>query len=658
MGLMMHLWGVFRRMAGLVLWVAMTGGAMAASATGPAPLLPVADFAHRPVMADVEISPDGSHIAYLTPIGGRQHLAVRKLPIDPAEKPALLAPSNAEIISLEWVSNQRLILRILGTEEVRTRKGHRPLRFIRLVSVTRDLSTTKVLLQRPAEGNSYILQSTPILHHVDDEHVLVAYPTKDGPWPGVVNLNIVNGTYKSVRPPVKDVRRFVPDPTGEIRIALTYDDDEMESRYLRRVAGGGFEPMQIGAAADGEKVRGFKVLGFDAQGKDLYVSSRQAGDRAAVYKYDMARDQIGEKVADDPRFDVNGAVVKRGVVVAIAWTDDLPRRLWLDPAVQQQQDALDKAVPDSREIILDTAADGNLILVASYSMTQPTTFRLFDRRTRLFDMVGDTYPTLAQDYISPRRPVTFKATDGTEIPGYLTLPVGVPDKNLPFVILPHGGPFARDTGEFDANVQFLVNRGYGVLQPNFRGSTGYGAAFNAAGRRQWGGLMQDDVTDAARWAVAQGYADPQRLCIVGWSYGGYAALMGAVKTPDLFKCAIATAPVANLERLYDDLRLSSAKNLSRGLHFGNKRDSLNDISPVHQVDKIKIPVLLIHGDLDYQAAVEHSRDMEKALRKAGKTVDYIEIEDMDHMALVTKDMATILSAWEQFLKAHIGPGAS
>lgn len=652
--------GGLRRIAGLALAVAMGAGVPVLSVAAPAPLLPVEDFAHRPVMADVELSPDGSHIAYLTPIGGRQHLAVRKLPIDPADKPVLLAPSNAEIVSLEWVSNERLILQVLGTEEVRTRKGQRPLRFLRLVSVTRDLSTTKVLLQRPAEGNSYILQNTPILHHVDDEHVLVTYPTREGPWPGVVNLNIVNGTYKSVRPPVKDVRRFIPDPTGEIRLAVVYDDDERESRYLRRVAGGTFELMWASKPVEGQqqRIRGFKILGFDAQGKDLYVAARHEGDRSAVYKYDLERDQIGEKLASDPRYDVGDAVVRRGAVVAIAWTDDLPRRLWLDPAVQQQQDALDKALPDSREIILDTAADGNLMLVASYSMTQPTTYRLFDRRTRHFDLVGDTYPTLVQDYISPRQPVTFKAGDGTEIPGYLTLPVGVPEKNLPFIILPHGGPFARDTGQFDPMVQFLANRGYGVLQPNFRGSTGYGAAFNAAGRRQWGGLMQDDVTDAAKWAVAQGYADPQRLCIVGWSYGGYAALMGAVKTPDLYKCAIATAPVANLERLYDDMRFSAAKNLSRGLHFGTTRDSLNAISPAHHADKIKIPVLLIHGDLDYQASVEHSRDMEKALRKAGKPVDYIEIEDMDHMALVTKDMATILSAWERFLKAHIGPGAS
>ncbi|OYQ33507.1 hypothetical protein CHU95_14015 [Niveispirillum lacus] len=643
---MRALWGVAR------IAVILFGGLWASAALAePAPEIPVEYFAHQPVMADVDLSPDGSHVAFLAPVSGRQHLVVRKLPLTQAEKPAVIGPSDAEIIGFDWISNERLLVRILTTEKMNTSDGRKPLRFTRTVSMSRDLQEMKVLLQRPPD-NGYYLQHTPILQFIDDEYVLAAFPTDDGPWPGVVKLNVVTGAFTRVRRPVRNVMEYIPDPTGEIRIAETYDDRKLESRYLRRVAGGDFELMMKNKVLEDDG--GFGILGFDASGQNLFVASRHEGDRSAVYKYDLANDQMGEKVASDPRFDVETPIIQRGAVVAIAWVDDLPRRQWLDPAIQKLQDALDKALPDSREIVIDTAADGNLILVASFALDAPTTYRMFDRRTKEFSLFGDTYPGIAQENVSKRQPVTYKATDGTEIPGYLILPVGVEGKNLPFIIMPHGGPFARDTGTFDVMAQFLANRGYGVLQPNFRGSTGYGAAFNEAGERQWGGLMQDDVTDAAKWAIAQGYADPNRMCILGWSYGGYAALMAAVKTPDLFKCAVATAPVANLERLYDEVKSSGFGNITRGLYFGDNPDALKPISPYHQADKIKVPVLLVHGDLDYQASVAHSRDMRRALERAGKPVEYVEIKGMDHAPIVTAQMKTVLEAWEKFLKTHLG----
>ncbi len=633
--------------AGALLAGLCAGSALAEAATE----LPVENFAHLPVMADVDMSPDGSHVAFLAPVNGRQHLVVRKLPLTPGEKPAVIGPSDAEIVGFDWISNERLLVRILTTEKMNTSDGRKPLRFTRTVSMSRDLNDMKVLLSR-APDNGYFLQHTPILQFIDDENVLAAYPTEDGPWPGVVKLNVISGSFTRVRRPVRNVIAFIPDPTGEIRIAETYNDRALESRYLRRVAGGDFELMMKNKVMEDDG--GFGILGFDASGQNLFVVSRHEGDLSAIYRYDLASDQMGEKVASDPRFDVSSAVVQRGAVVAFAWLDDLPRRQWVDPVVQKLQDALDKAVPDSREIVMDVADGGNLVLVASYSLSAPTTYRLFNRRTKEFSIFGDTYPGIPQESVSPRKPVTYKATDGTDIPGYLVLPVGVEGKNLPFIIMPHGGPFSRDDGTFDVMAQFLANRGYGVLQPNFRGSTGYGYAFNQAGERQWGGLMQDDVTDAAKWAVAQGYADPNRMCILGWSYGGYAALMAAVKTPDLFKCAVATAPVANLERLYDEVKSSGFGNITRGLYFGDNSDALKPISPYHQADKIKVPVLLVHGDLDYQASVAHGRDMRRALERAGKQVEYVEIKGMDHAPLVTEHMKIVMQAWEKFLKTHLG----
>ncbi|WP_029013781.1 alpha/beta hydrolase family protein [Niveispirillum irakense] len=618
--------------------------------------VPVTLYAQPPEMASVEMSPDGSHVAYLAPLGGRQHVVINKTLPEPGTRPAAFAPPDeAEIIAIDWANDERLILTIMATERLATTAGMMPIRFMRMVAINRDGSNVKVLLNRGANAGNYYVQHTPILQYIDNENVLALFPTSGRPDPDIVKLNIYTGRFNRVSRGLRNASGYLPDPTGEVRIAYTYNDRSGVASFLMRDAGGMYKPMRrSNIIREGL----FSVLGFTADGQKLYVSTPDEQGRDSIYLYDMEKDEIGEKVLGDDRYDVDDAVLERGAVVAFDWVDDLPRRHWIDPARQQLQDLLDKALPDSREIIVDASKDDRLILIASYATNQPTTYRLFNRETKQFSLFGDTYPNLPQDLVATHQPVQFKARDGLDIPAYLTLPVGSDGRNLPFIIMPHGGPYVRDTGSFDRLAQFLASRGYGVIQPNFRGSSGYGTAFQAAGFRQWGGVMQDDVTDAAHWVISQGYADPQRMCILGWSYGGYAALMGAIKTPDLFKCAVATAPVANMERLYDELAWIRAKNYNRDRIFGEGPAQLLVNSPVHLADRIKVPVLLIHGDRDAQAFVQHSRDMDSALRKAGKQVEYVEIKGMDHSPLNTADMQTVLENWERFLAAHIGAGTT
>lgn len=619
----------------------------------PAPA-PVQVFANPADMRSLSLSPDGQFVAFLSPLNGRQHLVVRKINLVEGERPAIFAPpDNAEITRIDWVNDERLILSAMTTREVSTRNGKRAVRFQRLIAINRDGSDAKLLLNRGAKTGGYYLNSTPILQFIDHDNVLALFPTSGQPEPDVVQLNVYTGLFKVVRRAVNNLTGYLPDPTGQVRIARTYNDRSGVATYLRRdKAGDSYRTMQ---QADIIHKGMFEVQGFSADGKQLYVAATtKQSDRPGIHTYDLDRDMLGPRILEDAKYPIDDAVMKRGAVVAFRWVDDLPQRHWLNPATQELQERLDKAVPGSREVIIDSSDDGAVSLVASYSMAEPTVYRIFQRDSKRLEFFGDSFPGLPSEQVAARRPVTFKARDGLEIPAYLTLPVGRGEKNLPFIVMPHGGPQSRDDGDYDPLSQFLANRGYGVIQPNFRGSTGYGNAFRQAGYRQWGGLMQDDVTDAAQWVVAQGYADPARMCILGWSYGGYAALMGAVKTPDLFKCAVATAPIANMERFYDDLRNHRATNYNRDRIFGSADEFDPANSPFHRAAEIKIPVLLIHGDIDVQADVGHSQDMAKALKKAGKDVEYIEIEDMDHSPANRDDMVRILTAWERFLKTQIG----
>lgn len=615
-----------------------------------APVPPVSAYAQIEGISDPSFSSDGTHLAFMAAVNGRRSLAIKNLAS--ADKPAVVSFSDANILGYEWVNEERLILFISVTKKIQGPSRKIPVRFTRIVAVNRDGSNLKPLLDRSASKWTMI-GGANVLTFLDRENVLVAYPSSnnDTGVPDILKLNVYTGDTTRVMRGKPEVSSYIPDPSGQVRLAGEFDDrTQTQTYYYRSTPDSGFEVLRrskVGADP------AFNILGFTADPNKIYVASTHEGDRQAVYEFDLTTKSFGPKVLEDPTFDVTGAKVDHGKVVAFGWMDDLPRTKWLDPKKQQLQEALDKAVPDSRELIQDQSPDGRYTLVASFSGSEPVAYRLFDSQTKQLAFFADTMPGIPQEALGARSALHYSARDGLSIPAYLTLPPGRAPKNLPFIIMPHGGPFARDSLVFDKLSQFLASRGYAVLQPNFRGSTGYGNSFNKAGIQQWGKAMQDDVTDGVKWAVDQGIADPKRVCIVGWSYGGYAALMGAAKTPDLYRCVISTAPVANLERLYDELAWSGARGLNRGLFLGDGK-GLEEISPSDRAADIKAPILLVHGDMDAQAYVEHSRDMADALKKAGRPYEFLEIEGMDHSPSSVAEMEKVLTAWDKFLAQHLG----
>jgi len=624
---------------------------MAAPAAATAPP-PVEAYAHPPLAADLSLSPDGTHVAYVAPAGGKPVLVIRRLLMAEGDRPVVIPVGDFRILWLAWANSNTLIFELLGTESVMVSGPDRkiPVRYSRLIAAERDGSNVREIYRPKFEPGYYKTTSGQILQFIDDEHVMIAVPDRARQVVG--KLNIYTGRLEHQDRDNRQDLIYLPDPSGQLRLARSFSDRTGKLTYWYRTSlNEDFKPL---VEFDPLAEDGMDVLGFGPDDQ-LYVVSWHESDRAAVYTFDIATGTLGGKVLGDDMYDVDAPILQKGRVVGLTYMRDMPVRVFFDPALQQLQETLDRAIPDSTELIIERTRDGRFTLVASHAPNLPTIYRLFDRDTRQFMPFADTFPEIPDEALATRQAVTYKARDGLTIPGYLTLPPGKEARNLPFVVMPHGGPIARDDQKFDILSQFLAGRGYAVLQPNFRGSSGYGAAFMKAGLRQWGRAMQTDVVDGVRWAIETGVADPDRICIVGWSYGGYSALMGAVQNSDLFKCAIATAPVTNLDRLWKELRWSGlATQFNRSLFFGEKNDALREVSPYHQAKRIGIPVMLIHGDLDAQAFIQHSRDMVDALLNARIPHEYIEIDGMDHSPRTTEEMARVLSAWERFLKQHIG----
>ena len=338
----------------------------------------------------------------------------------------------------------------------------------------------------------------------------------------------------------------------------------------------------------------------------------------------------------------------------------VPEIRWFDPQAQARQDALQKAFPDRRVIAYSESRDQQRVIACVSDLARPPVYYLVDFRTHQSEVVGEAYPALGAAALGIVKITSFRARDGTQIPAYLTLPPGSDGSRLPLVVLPHGGPESRDWPQFDWWAQFLATRGYAVLQPQFRGSTGFGEAYRLAGRRQWGGLMQDDITDGVRALISDGTADPERVCIVGASYGGYAALAGATFTPQLYHCAASINGVSDLADMLQSVQDrggSQSDSLaywheSIGPHLDPK---ITENSPVHAAERVRGPVLIIYSADDTVVAPSQSENMARALKEAGRNVTLVRLDGDDHWLSHGDTRVRMLQALEKFLGAQLHP---
>lgn len=563
------------------------------------------------------------------------------------EKSKRILASTGTTDAFDWcdfASDDRLICKYGGNVRYETVIAG----FSRLVSLKTDGSDLKPLGQQESYHDAYVRQNDgEILDWLPggDNFVLMMRDnvpemdrepsrlTKSGRGLGVEKVDVATLRSKPVEQPRANLSHYLTDGRGEIRIMA--NDEQSGGSQLTGVTR--FQYRQSGSKSwqslgifDSRDGSGVWPAAVDRERNSAYLFEKLGG-RDALYR--MALDGSGARtlVAKNDQVDIDSVVRldRDQPVIGYSYADDRRHVVYFDPTFQKLAAGLAKALPSTPLIEFASASrDGKTLLVHARSDIDAGAYYLLNRDTRALRPVLLSRDLLEGRTLAPVQAITYPAADGTMIPAYLTMPKDGQAKGLPAVVLPHGGPSARDEWGFDWLAQFLAARGYAVIQPNYRGSAGYGQNFLGKNAfRDWSTAMSD-IEDSAAYLAKQGIADPSRLAIVGWSYGGYAALLSASLYPSRYKAVVAIAPVTDLAKLKTDARGFTNSALTADMI--GKGDNIRTGSPLANASRIKAPVLLVHGDMDSNVAIHHADNMSKALQKAGTPVEYLRFKGLEH----------------------------
>jgi acetyl esterase/lipase len=666
--------------AGMSLRVTVAGGLLLSSL----PLLSIAEpafdaakaFGARPRVEYVSLSPDGLSVAYVAATTGQGSVVyVQSLAKGAtlATKPILGASGKPERLGgCDWVSNQRLVCVIYGV--VANGLLLEPVEVSRLIAINTDGTQMQLLSTRDNYfTRGFQLGGGNIVDWLPDEDGAVlmtrVYLPDDhtGSHIGsskrgiaIDRVDTQTLAARTIEQPSDDAVAYISDGRGIIRImgvksrrgAMGGYDSGNIAYYYRKADSRDWLPM---GEAVGEELNGFRPVAVDHDANLAYGYKKLDG-RLALYTVALDGSLKEELVYARPDVDVGGLnrIGRRHRVVGVSYADDFSHYHFLDPDFEKLLASLAKALPGQPSLrVTDSSMDEGKLLIRAGSDKDPGVYYLFDKKLRQLETLLAVRADLEGVKLASVKPVHYQAADGTMIPGYLTLPPGVESpKDLPAIVMPHGGPSARDYWGFDWLAQFYASRGYAVLQPNFRGSKGYGDDFfKQNGFRSWPTAI-GDVLDAGKWLVAQGIASPDKLAVVGWSYGGYAALQSAVVDPSVFKAVIAVAPVTDLLELKEQHRqwsdfLVMTREIGEGPH-------VREGSPALNAAKIKVPVLLFHGEMDRNVLIRQSKEMADSLAAAGVPHELVTWPNLDHQLDDSAVRAEMLRRSDAFLRKAMG----
>lgn len=674
-----------------VLAVAGVASAQAPAARPSTAALPSAfEFGRFAAIADVQISADGRHVAALTSRDGKTpFISVWKTDaLD--QKPTVIGSAKQRILGFSFVKNDRLFVRTIQTFDKGADDGGSRYRGHLYPAYVTDLTGSQWTSAMPesrarSDLEEFVnkLSSPEILSYLpaDADHVLVI----DGGLRGggdIYRVNVHTRASERVQRGSDRYSGYQVDQKGDIRVRQSVERDGKGayiSEQIKHPDSGNWEEHFRLYAKERE---GLGVLGFSTDPNIAYVTSNKGRDRAGVYEYDIRAKRVGEPVFEHKLFEAGGVVTSDdpkdyGRLLGANYAGESSRTFWFDEklsaiskGLNQALDVKSTAVPWTDPVsgekarfnmgdgavaeISDWSADRSKVIVVKSGPQQPPEYYLLTDGSKL-QLLGRSRPQVDKAVLGRSRLIQYPARDGLMIPGFLHTPSTAMYGAGPYptVILPHGGPWARDNYEWDVAgwVPYLVSRGYAVMQPQYRGSEGWGQKLWRAGDEQWGLKMQDDKDDGVRWLASQGVADPGRTAMFGYSYGGYAAIAASVRPNGLYQCAISGAGLA-------DLQLIRKETFGSDFIRDYQRPTLQGVSWTPRASEASIPILIYHGDRDDNVEPKESRVFVNALRGAGKPVTFKNFEDMGHSypTMTADHMTGQLTLIDDYLKKDCGPG--
>lgn len=594
--------------------------------------IPVEDFFKRSLFTSFQLSPDGKYLAAVTPLFENDRRNIAVINLETRDAAAITGVKDRDVTGYMWANNDRILFFMDndGNES------------FGIFAVNKDGSKPRTLIE-PAEtqirGGSRVILTASVLNTLEDDEdeILVSVPRQyhDTVVQDVKRMNIYNGRMRNVERNPGNIAGWLSNDEGEIIGAVALEDGKRKVLYRKsekddwttliefKVAEGGFTPAWL--SDDGERMWVRSNITPDGEERD----------KAAIYEYDLENRKLGELIFEHPEVDVGGVVASdvKDDAVMITYNADKPGYHYVDEEWERMMKSIKAAFPDKQVSLSSATKDENQFVFTVWSDRNPAAYYLFDRGSNKMEELAIAYEWLPEDKLAKMEPVDIEARDGLMLPAYLTLPPDSDGKGLPLVVNPHGGPRARDSWGFNPEVQLLANRGYAVLQVNFRGSTGFGQEFDRAGWGKWGAEMQNDITDAVQWAIDEGIADPDRVCIYGASYGGYAAMAGITFTPELYQCAINYVGVTDINLLFETMPASwrmqraEMKRTIGDYDDPEERADMAARSPINHVDKIRVPLLMGYGEEDPRVVIDHALNLEEKLK----------VHDVDYELIIKED---------------------
>jgi len=599
-------------------------------------IIPINNFFKNPQNTQFELSPDGKNIAYLKPWKNRLNIFVKN--ISTQIETQLTEEVSSDIKEIFWANKSKVIYSIDKYDND----------YNALICISID-NKQICEISNSQNTNAFVINILPEF----ENEIIIQTNERDAAIFDVYRINLLTGKRKTIGQNPGNITGWLTDNNGKLRVAIStngvtneilYRDDENES--FKKV----------------KKVPFYNVffpISFSANNKYVYVISNEKGNRTALIKYDIKRNYEVELIYEHPEYDIEFALIsaKTKNIVGVSYVSWKREFYFWDENRNDMQRSILQKIPNMEIEEVSSDYNENIYLIKASSDKSYGTYYLYNSTNDSLKIISEISPWLKDSEFSQMKPIRFKARDGISIHGYLTLPKVELSKNLPIVVLVHGGPWLRDKWGFNKTVQFLANRGYAVIQINFRGSVGYGKEFWKAGFREWGGKMQDDITDGVLWLMKQGFVDESRIAIMGNSFGGYAAIEGLTKTPKIYTCGISHGGVFNLIAYLEKIpqTWTPFREMLNEMIGDPVKDStmLKEYSPFYNYEKIKVPLLIAHGKNDSKIDIAQVDDFVKKLTENKIDVKYIVNDDEGHLFSKEENRIEYFREVELFLAKHL-----